>query len=303
MKDITVIIPTYNRKELLKKTLLSLESQTYPKNRFEVIVVDDGGTDGTEATVSELKKGLSLNFSYFKQSNKGPAAARNVGIKNAEGEYIYFVDDDIELSPVCLEEHMQSHAKEDVAILGYTIWSDKIKITEFMDFIAPNGFLFNYANIKDPNDCGYGCFWTNNVSLHRHWLKEDVFDENFYPERGKPIMEDAELAYRLSKKGLRIVFNKNALAYHYHKIEEKRFFERGKLAGQTEVLFYKKHNFDKKLKDYRKIVPLLCLASKTLLLIKPLLKVTNKEKYWKFNMLKSRFDGINKGLKLYDEKD
>lgn len=299
MKDVTVIIPTYNRKELIKKTLLSLNNQTYSQNKFEVIVVDDGSTDGTKEEIYELKKRLKLDFSYFKQDNKGPAAARNVGIKNAKGEYIYFVDDDIELSPVCLEEHMKSHAKEDVAVLGYTVWSDKIKVTEFMHFIAPNGFLFNYASIKNANDCGYGCFWTNNISLHKHWLKEDMFDEKFYPEKGKPIMEDAELAYRLSKKGLRIVLNKNALAYHYHIIEEKKFFERGKLAGQTEVLFYKKHRFDKKLAKYKKIIPILCLASKTLLLVRPFLKVIDKERCWKLSMLKSRFDGVNKGLKIY----
>lgn len=299
MKDVTIIIPTYNRKELVKKTLLSLEKQTYPKDKFEIIVVDDGSIDGTEEIISELKKKLKLDLLYFKQNNQGPAAARNVGIRNAKGEYIYFVDDDIELSPTCLEERMKSHTKEDVAVLGYTLWSDKIKITEFMNFIAPNGFLFNYANIKNPNNCGYGCFWTNNVSLHRRWLEDDMFDEKFYPEKGKPIMEDAELAYRLSKKGLRIVLNKKALSYHYHQIKEKNFFERGKLAGQTEVLFYKKHNFNKKLDKYRKIVPILCLASKTLLLINPFLRILNKEKYWKLNMLKSRFDGINKGLKLY----
>ncbi|MBL7147196.1 MAG: glycosyltransferase family 2 protein [Nanoarchaeota archaeon] len=299
MKDVTVVIPTYNRRELIRKTLLSLEKQTYPKDKFEVIVVDDGSTDDTEKIISKLKKGLKLDLSYFKQNNKGPASARNVGIKHARKEYIYFVDDDIELSPICLEERMKTHAKEDIAVLGYTVWSDKIKVTEFMNFIAPNGFLFNYANIKDPNDCGYGCFWTNNISLHRHWLKEDIFDETFYPEKGKPIMEDAELAYRLSKKGLRIMLNKKALSYHYHILEEKKFFERGKLAGQTEVLFYKKHGFDKKLEKYKKIVPLLCLVSKTLLLINPFFKMINKEKYWKFNMLKSRFDGINKGLKLY----
>lgn len=295
----TVIIPTYNRKELVRKTLLSLEKQTYPKNEFEVIIIDDGSTDGTQEVISELKKKLKLNLSYFKQNNKGPAAARNVGIKNAEGEYIYFVDDDIELSPICLEEHMKTHEKEDIAVLGYTLWSDKIKVTEFMNFIAPNGFLFNYANIKNPNDCGYGCFWTNNLSLHRHWLEDERFDETFYPEKGKPIMEDAELAYRLSKKGLRIVLNNKALAYHYHEIKEQNFFERGKLAGQTEVLFYKKHNFNKKLSKYKRIVPILCLFSKLSVLINPFLKSLNKEKYWKLNMLKSRFDGINKGLKLY----
>lgn len=299
MKDVTIIIPTYNRKELIRKTLLSLEKQTYPKDKFEVIVIDDGSVDGTEEIIFKLKNELKLDLSYFKQSNQGPAAARNIGIRNAKGEYIYFVDDDIELNSTCLEEHMKSHGKEDIAVLGYTLWSDKIKVTEFMNFIAPNGFLFNYANIKNPINCGYGCFWTNNVSLHRHWLEEDMFDEKFYPEKGKPIMEDAELAYRLSKKGLRIVFNKNALSYHYHRIKEKNFFERGKLAGQTEVLFYKKHNFNEKLNKYKKIVPSLCFASKMLILVNPFLKILNKEKYWKLNMLKSRFDGINKGLKLY----
>lgn len=303
MKKATIIIPTYNRKELVIKTLASIENQTYPKKRFEVIVVDDGSTDGTKNMILNLKKTTQIDISYFRQSNKGPAAARNLGIKNSKGDYLYFVDDDIELSPVCLEEHMKSHEKEDVAVLGYTVWSDQIDVTDFMKFIAPNGFLFNYGLIKNPQDCGYGCFWTNNISIHKHWLKDDMFDEEFYPEKGKPIMEDAELAYRLSKKGLRIVLNKKALAYHYHKMEEKIFFERGKLAGQVEVMFYKKHNFDEKLNRYRKIIPWVCAVSKGLLLINLILKMVSKEDYWKLNMLKSRFDGVNKGLKLYNAKN
>lgn len=299
MKKVTIVIPTYNREELVQKTLGSLEKQTYPKNKFEVIVVDDGSADNTERVVKEIIKRKKLDISYFKQENKGPAAARNIGIKKAKGEFIYFVDDDIELSPTCLAEHMRSHEKQDVAVLGYTVWSDNIEVTDFMHFVAPNGFLFNYASIKHPQNCGYGCFWTNNISLHKHWLKEDLFDETFYPEKGKPIMEDAELAYRLSKKGLRIVLNKKALAYHYHRLEEKKFFERGKLAGQTEILFYKKHKFDEKLDKYRRVVPLICVASKLLTLVNPFLRLINRKKYWKLNMLKSRFEGINKGLKIY----
>ena len=88
---ISVIIPTYNRAGQLKDCLDSLFNQTY-KN-FEIIVIDDGSTDCTEDLVRDLQK-EHKNLKYLKQKNKGPAGARNLGIKKARGKIIVFCDDD-----------------------------------------------------------------------------------------------------------------------------------------------------------------------------------------------------------------
>ena len=92
--EVSVVIPTYNRKERLKDTLESLFHQTIPKDQYEIIVVDDGSSDGTEELVQVMIKTSPCSLRYFKQKNQGQAAARNLGIKNAVAEIIGFTDDD-----------------------------------------------------------------------------------------------------------------------------------------------------------------------------------------------------------------
>jgi len=93
----SVIIPTYNRRELLRQALASVLAQTFTD--YEIIVVDDGSTDGTRewlATVSDQVRVLI-------QENRGPGAARNLGIQNAVGEYVTFLDSDDIWFPWTLE--------------------------------------------------------------------------------------------------------------------------------------------------------------------------------------------------------
>ena len=105
----SVVIPTYNRRESLQQTLLSLQSQSLPPDDFEVIIVDDGSTDGTEQFVA----GLSLPFSlqYYRQQNQGGIAAANFGAAQARNEVLVFVDDDMVVTPGFLHEYVQCHSR------------------------------------------------------------------------------------------------------------------------------------------------------------------------------------------------
>src|SRR3989344_1482686 len=93
MIEISVVIPTYNRKLLLRKILYSLGSQSFLSDKFEVIICDDGSSDGTKDVVNNLKMKLP-HVVYHPQNNKGQATARNAGIKLAKGALIAFTDDD-----------------------------------------------------------------------------------------------------------------------------------------------------------------------------------------------------------------
>ena len=85
---VSVIIPTFNRAALLKKAIASVLSQTYKD--FELIVVDDGSEDNTAEVISCFADRMT----YIRQKNKGPASARNVGIKKSQGDFIAFLDSD-----------------------------------------------------------------------------------------------------------------------------------------------------------------------------------------------------------------
>ena len=109
---VSVIIPTYNRADYLKLALKSVMEQTYKK--IEVIVTDDGSTDNTAEVVTSFN---DTRIKYFYQKNTGlPAAARNLGLREASGEYIAFLDDDdmwlpekLELQVGYLREHSKYH--------------------------------------------------------------------------------------------------------------------------------------------------------------------------------------------------
>ena len=98
----SIIIPTYNRANLLSIALKSALNQSY-EGSYEIIVVDDGSTDNTQEILKNWqKKELKLKI-IFHEKNKGPAAARNTGIKNSKGEYLLFLDSDDELLPNTLK--------------------------------------------------------------------------------------------------------------------------------------------------------------------------------------------------------
>ncbi|MFH0832883.1 MAG: radical SAM protein [Candidatus Aenigmatarchaeota archaeon] len=129
-KDVSVIIPTHNRKKLLKNCLISLFNQMYSKDKYEIIVVDDGSNDGTEEMIKSLDIPCNLKYYYwpravdFKRDSPRNRAgpARNIGISNASGEVILFIDSDIIASSNLIEEHMRTHREcDDCVTIGYRI--------------------------------------------------------------------------------------------------------------------------------------------------------------------------------------
>src|SRR5262245_39167298 len=110
MSHVSVIIPTYNRLDRLKRVLLHLEQQYYPLNDFEVVVVSDGSNDGTDAYLRTVSTPLRLIA--VSQANQGVAAARNHGIQRATGELALFLDDDVVPTPQLIAEHVRVHAEQ-----------------------------------------------------------------------------------------------------------------------------------------------------------------------------------------------
>ncbi|MFA6186675.1 MAG: glycosyltransferase [Phycisphaerae bacterium] len=121
MPNVSVCIPTYNREHLLKETLESVFAQTY--NDFEVVIVDDGSTDGTK----QMLEKNNFNVRYHWQKNAGDAAARNKLIELAEGKYISFLDSDDLLFPDALEKMVQAMPKnsEDTVVYGSYVAIDE----------------------------------------------------------------------------------------------------------------------------------------------------------------------------------
>ena len=295
MCEITVVIPTHNRAKLLKRTLEFLNEQTYPSDRYEAIVVDDGSRDDTENTVRALQDRVAYKLKYMRQAHSGPATARNRGVKEVKSQFILFTGDDIFPEKDLIERHMGSLIQHpDCAILGYVGWSPEQEITGFMHYLAPNGLQFRFNTIKDPDDCDFKHFYTSNISLGRRWLIEDMFDEDF----PYGALEDAELSYRLKKKGLRIIFNQKAVGYHCHQMTIDSFCQRMRLTGISSVILLKKHPELKSVLlpiDAGLAAPVFSILAKLALLEK-----VNKKLYWFLRIVNSYLEGVKKGLTSQD---
>lgn len=238
--SLSVIVPTFDRWQVLSKCLVALEAQTVVRDDCEVVIVDDGSTYSTVQQIAALVAKSSLNARFFRQDHKGPAAARNVGIREAQGNLVLFMGDDIIATPGLLAEHLAWHEKypeENVAVLGHVTWSPEITITPLMRWLENGGPQFKYWAIKDSENVSWRHLYTANISFKQKFLLENgLFDEDF----PYASYEDTELGYRLAKRGLRIVYNERAVGYHYHPTSLDDAMVRAQRVAQSSRLFWRK---------------------------------------------------------------
>ncbi len=208
---ISVVIATYNRCETLKATIEKLALQLMSPADFEVLVVDDGSTDDTAAMVESLISSMPYKLRYFWHENLGPGYTQNRGIKEADSNLVLLMADDIWATSEMLEQHLKSHKEfpnENIAILGKVIQSPDLPSTVMHKYWDP--FRYDILDGKRQLDAIH--FLACNISVKKNFLLEN----GLYRERKGAAHEDIELGYRLGQKGLKIVYNEDALAYHYH---------------------------------------------------------------------------------------
>lgn len=235
--EISIIIPTYNRRELLKKTIESIKNQKIDKSIFEIIVVDDGSNDNTYELISEYLD--KINIKYFYQPDKGyrVAKARNTGIKKSAGKICLFIDSGVILSDDCVNEHLHIYRQNNnLAVIGYVcgfysaedkrrelrnkienLSDDKIleeikqKDNKYFIDIRENHYKkFNYNMMSMPAPWIF--FWTCHVSVSKNSLLQvGLFDEYFRTWGA----EDIELGFRLFEHNVDFILNRNAYSFHY----------------------------------------------------------------------------------------
>ncbi|WP_214105228.1 glycosyltransferase [Acrocarpospora catenulata] len=231
----SVVIPTYNRVELLRHTLESMVGQSLPKDQFEVLVVDDGSTDSTGEMVETFRSRLNLRYFYQEDEGYRAAKARNVAIAVADGEVTVLIDSGVLAHSECLRAHLDSHEKAEgpVAVVGYVYCfnldnEDAAQINQIIDFQDPDGTIATLdekGSWLDVREIFYGMYgddfgglpapwlnyWTCNVSAKTDQLRRiGMFDEEFKRWGG----EDIDLGYRLHRDGAHFVLNRKAAAIH-----------------------------------------------------------------------------------------
>ena len=232
--EISVIIPTYNRAPVLKRCLEALSNQTIAKEIYEVIVSDDGSLDETKKVAEEASINNNCLIKYLWQPNKGANAARNNAIHASKGNILLFINDDTIVIPTMLEEHLKTHKhypQENIAVLGKMTISPEVPYSIF----AKLHLDANYSLWEGKKELDWLAFYTCNVSVKKSFLlKYGLFEE------GIRYHEDLELSERLSHFGLKIIYNPEALGYHYHYLQEKEYLNVAIKEGIALAKWYKK---------------------------------------------------------------
>jgi glycosyltransferase involved in cell wall biosynthesis len=227
---LSVILPTHNRAAILQKTLEAYKRQVKGERILEILVVDDGSTDQTAQTVSESARSSPTPIRYLGQENKGLAAARNHGIREANGEIVLLGDDDIIPTPNMVAEHLSWHERYPglaIAVVGAVPWAPEVRPTPLMRWWGLNGLHFNEQEVYWP--AGLYC----NTSVKLAFLRENgVFDERFRHYG----YEDIELSYRLTKKGFRMLYNPDCVGHHHKRVTFNDMCRRGWIMATTPSL-------------------------------------------------------------------
>ena len=233
---ISVVIPTYNRLPILIKCLNALENQFFnnQSHNYEIVIVDDGSTDGTTDWLRNNMDGFP-HLRLLEQSHGGPAMGRNLGVENSKGDLIVFIDSDVVVDKFFLSNHVDSLT---------SAWK---KIGNRKCFTY--GSVINTSNFNNPSsepfklqDLSWAYFATGNVAIDKKVLEiSGLFDTSFQLYG----WEDLELGERLRNMGVKLIKCPEAIGYHWHpalaldqipdliRIEKER--------AKMGLIFYRKH--------------------------------------------------------------
>ena len=232
---VSVVIPAYNAEKEIPSCLDSLLNQTFPKEQCEIIVVNDGSTDGTEKIVRKYD-GVKI----FTQPNQGPAAARNKGVSESKGEIIVFTDSDCIPEKNWLEEMLKPfNDAEVVGVQGAYKTRQKEVVARFAQIEIEERYWKMSRNERVDFIGSYSAAYRK-----KEFEEHGGFDTRFPIASG----EDADLSYTMSNAGHKLVFNPNAIVYHQHPQTLKKYFRQKFGRAYWRNLLYKK-NMGKMIKD------------------------------------------------------
>ena len=268
----SIIIPIYNRLSEIRELLESMQALEFPRERFELLVVDDGSTNETPAFVEDFREKCDFNLRLLRQQNQGPSAARDTGMSQADGDFFIFLDSDCTVPSEWLTE-IDKHltAEEGDAFGGPDIYHD-----DFPPFVK----AINYAmtsfittgGIRGHSKKKLGKYYprTFNMGLSRAvWEKIGGFS-------GMRYGEDVEMAYRIHGAGAKVLNILSAAAYHKRRTSLWRFFRQIYYSGSARIDL---SIIDPKLMEFVFYLPALATLILTSMIIGSLLS----DQIWMFS--------------------
>lgn len=209
----SVILPTFNRVEIVEETLRRLLRCDYPDAGFEIIVADNS-SDETPQMVERVARSARARVELLRSEHRLPAVKRNEALRAASGDFVLFINDDLWVRPDFLRQHLHTHQSHDapVAVLGKVEQSPTMPTTPFIKWYQP--FAYHELEGREGQALPYRYSWSMNLSLPRtEMLQRNLVFHEDWSEIGH---EDVELGYRWTSAGYALVYNPRAWGEHYH---------------------------------------------------------------------------------------
>jgi len=238
----SLVTPTFNRASTLKRMLQHLLTVD-GIDGCEVIVINDGSTDGTAEVLANYLQMMPKLLRVITLSNGGPARARNTGVEAAKNERILFIDDDVFPHPDMLYQHWNMLDSGYDGSQGLLLWHQEIAMTPLISYIDSRGSQFAFEQIEHPEDLGGEYIYTGNFAVRRDVvLQAGGFCERLFDRKlAFSAFEDTVLGCSMKKKGAKLGLNRTAVADHLHHMNEKGYLQReynvGSGVAQLERLF------------------------------------------------------------------
>lgn len=222
--DVSIVIPTFNRFELLQQTVGPLLNQE-TSAKYEVIFVSNGSTDESTVFLEDLahKFPEELSFEWI-QPTGGPSAPRNRGIRRSKGSVVIILDDDVLPHPDLIEHHWchhLEHPEAEAAALGHVYVPERLRDDAMSLFHS-----FPYYEVENQDRLDYLHFWTCNVSFKRDFmLGYGMFPEDML------YFEDVVVGHRLAQNGMWLRYLPSARGEHLHKMKSSEIEKKGYFTG------------------------------------------------------------------------
>ncbi|RMI20100.1 MAG: glycosyltransferase [Calditrichaeota bacterium] len=216
----SIIVPSYNRREEIRELLDSFLSLDFPPDRFELIIADDGSTDGTAELVQQYVPRCPFSLRFVQQENRGPGAARNLGMQQARGDFFIFIDSDCTVSPRWLEAIDRAIREEQADAFG-----------------GPDSCREDFPPLlKAINYSMTSFITTGGIRGHKRTRLGKFYPRSFNMGLSRAVYEkiggfgnlrhgqDIEYSHRILQSGARVVHVPGAVVYHKRRTSLKKFF-------------------------------------------------------------------------------
>jgi glycosyltransferase involved in cell wall biosynthesis len=237
---LSVVIPTHNRADRLQQNVLALTRQTAPADTYEIVVVADGCTDGTEEMIASLATVVPCRLRVVAQQSSGPAAARNLGAAAASGAILLFLDDDMEASAGLVAAHIAAHQEKKRAIVLGRFWTPPDPAAGLLSNDARRWWADCAAARAMPDHrFTYLDVCTGNLSISKDFFAEvGGFDARIGPDMAG---EDFDIGIRLVRAGGHFVNAGDAGSIHHDRPNRRRAFQRAEQEGRGQALLTQRY--------------------------------------------------------------